>query len=159
MTTENDKSNPAESVKVPAGAKPSPGPKPSKEDVSARAERTLDGEKTTSVRVRIRKNETTTIPKRVFEHEVPILHELFGEDAVKVIEGTELDLAVGSAQQEYDRLMRVYGRKGEAAVRKVYASAADLAAEAGIEKPERRRRSAGGLRLEQNSSQRGTGVV
>lgn len=157
--TDNEKSNPAEAVKTPAGAQPSNGPKPSKEDVAAREKRKLEGEEAPSVRVRIRKNETTTIPRRVFEHEIPILHALFGDDAVKAIEGTELNQPVGSAQQEFDRLLRVYGSKGEKAVRSIYPSASDLADEAGIERPERRKRSAGGQRLEQNSSHRGSGVV
>ena len=163
MTNENEnqadeaQQTPQEIVAVPAGAKPSHGPKPTREQ-AAKAARKPAGEQCHSVRVKIKKDETTTIPRRVYEHEIPVLEALFGQGSVTIVDGSRKKMAVGDAQSEYNRMMRVYGRKGENAVKAMYASAADLAVEAGLERPVRRKYSEGGLQTEQQSAARGAGV-
>lgn len=154
----------ADLTKAPENASPSPGPKPSKAELSDAQKREAeleDGETATSVRVKLRKDETTTIPLRVFEHEIPILQALFGggdDNVIEVIEGSEKQNPVGDANAEYERLLRAYGQKGEPVVREIYGSAAALATEAGLRKPARVKAFGGGSRLTEHSSQRGSGV-
>lgn len=91
----------------------------------------------------IRKSEVSTIPKRIYLHEGAILEALFGIGTVTVDLTSELPGYIEDAQEEFDRLLRVYGRKGEEAVRTIYSNAADLAGELGLKAPVRRRGLAG----------------
>lgn len=142
-------------VAPPEGARESGSLRPSGE------ERHSDphGPELETVRVIIRANEMTGVPRRVFSHEVAILQTLHGEENVQLVEGTELDLPIQSnVDGEYERLLRVYGRKGAAAVTKVYPSAALLADDLGLRRPARSKATKQGLELKQQSSQRGAGV-
>lgn len=139
----------------PEGAAPSGGLKPSKERHGHEAH----GPKVESVRVLIKMNELTTVPRRVFVHEIAILQLIHGEENIEVVDGSEIELAlIGDAQAELDRLMRVYGRKGGKAVLETYHSARDLADALGIEAPRVQRATKKGLSQQKQSSQRGAGV-
>lgn len=143
------------STKAPEGAPASGGMKPGLG--RARAER--HGSKVPSVRVVIAKDETTSIPRRVFEHEVPVLQTLWGEDRVKVLEGSEVDMELGGdAAYEFERMLRVYGRKGENAVRAVYHNPGSLADELGIAAP-RARSTRSRLTASPQHGARGAGVI
>lgn len=149
-----EKESPEDLVKAPEGnveasdQRPDPRRKP----------RQARGEEITSVRVKVHLD-MSSIPRRVFDHEVVILQGLFGEEAVEVIDGSERGQAmVGDAADEYDRLMRVYGKKGADVVRQIYPTSAALADEIGIERPRRSRAHRAGMDLGVQSSQRGKGV-
>lgn len=88
----------------------------------------------TSVLVTIERDQMMKVAKRVFEHEIPILEQLHGEDMVSVEDGSERDVKVAmTAEEEYDRLCRRYGKKGEQAVHFVYGSqSGKLASETGL---------------------------
>lgn len=146
--------DPAEAVKAPKGATPNPGLKPDKSSFKE-----PEGELAESVRVLIIKDETTTIPKRVFSHEVVILQELWGVDAVTVVEGSELRLPLtGDAAEEHERLKRVYGKKGEAAVLKHYPTVSVFAQDAGIKLQRKAVGTKHGKSTAPQSAQRGGGV-
>lgn len=141
---------------APEDADPSAGPKPSR-DRHAITE--ADGPQVESVRVLIKRNELTTVPKRVFSHEIVILQAIHGEENIDVVEGSEVDLPLaGDAQAELDRLVRVYGRKQQAIVLAQYGNARQLADELGIEAPKVRRATKRGAPSGKASSQRGGGV-
>lgn len=149
-----EQSDPAELTKAPEGHVEASDQRPDANRKSV----TAQGPRVTSVRVKVNRD-MYEIPRRVFEHEVVILQVLFGEEAVEVMEGTEREQAmIGDAADEYDRLMRVYGRKGAEVVRQVYPTSAALADEIGISRPKRSRASRAGLELGEQSSQRGRGV-
>lgn len=151
---EQEKAKPEELVKAPDGPVEASDrrPDPSRRSVAAK------GQKVDSVRVKVNRD-MYGIPRRVFEHEVVILQSLFGEESVEVIEGTDrMEPMIGDAADEYDRLMRVYGRKGAEIVRQIYPTSAALADEIGISRPKRSRASRAGLELGEQSSQRGRGV-
>ena len=148
---EAQREDPRELTKAPEGAQPSHGPKPAED----RAHREFE-DKAGTVRVKIAKD-TAVLSRRVFEHEVVILQMLFGEESVEIVEGSEMEEPIGNASEEHDRLLRVYGKKGAAAVRQFYPNAAALAAEAGLKKAAAKA-SRPGLELRQQSRQRGEGV-
>lgn len=141
---------------APEDADPSLGPKPSK-DRAAITE--AEGPEVESVRVLIKRNELTTVPKRVFSHEVVILQAIHGEENIEVVEGSEVQLPlIGDAQQELDRLVRVYGRKQQQIVLAQYGNARQLADELGIDAPRVRRATKRGAPSGKASSHRGRGV-
>lgn len=145
----------ADLVAPPADAAPSPGLKP---DSSKYEDPT--GPLAETVRVIIRKDETTSIPKRVFAHEVIILQTIWGEDKIEVVEGSELDQHLtGDAGVEHERLLRVYGRKGEAAVLRSYPTPSLLAQSAGIKLRPVNLSSKKGKTSAPQSAQRGGGVA
>lgn len=145
----------AELTAAPPNAKPSPGIKPSAEREHVEA----TGPEVESVRVLIKLNELTTIPKRVFVHEIAILQTLHGEEKIEVVEGSELmKPLIGEAPEELDRLLRVYGRKGAKAVTANYHNARDLADAIGIKAPKTARATKKGLASSKQSAQRGAGV-
>ena len=146
-----EREDPKELTKVPEGAVDSGGPRPSDERVVKELADTI-----TSVRVKISKD-TAVMTKRVYEHEVVLLQVLFGEEAVEIVPDSEDETPVGTASEEYDRLMRVYGKKGSKVVREVYPSAAALAAETGLSRP-RTKATKAGMELKEQSKQRGKGV-
>lgn len=146
-----EREDPKELTKAPEGAAPSGGARPDGE-----RERKELTDKATSVRVKITKD-TAVLTKRVYEHEVIVLQMLFGEESVEIVDGSEDDMAVGTATEEYDRLLRVYGKKGSKAVREVYPSAAALAADTGLSRP-RAKATKAGMDLKEQSKQRGKGV-
>lgn len=142
-------------VAPPEGARESGSLRPSGEERHSEPQ----GPELETVRVIIRANEMTGVPRRVFSHEVAILQTLHGEENVQLVEGTELDLPIQSdVDAEYERLLRVYGRKGAKAVNAVYPSAALLADDLGLRRPSRSKATKQGLELKQQSSQRGAGV-
>lgn len=143
--------DPKELTKAPEGAAPSGGARPSEDRVT----KTLV-DSITSIRVKISKD-TAVMTKRVYEHEIIVLQMLFGEEKVEVVEGSEDETPVGTATEEYDRLMRVYGKKGAKVVREVYPSAAALAADTGLSRPKVKATKAG-MELKEQSKQRGKGV-
>lgn len=146
--------DPSELTKAPEGNVQASDQRPDAD----RSRTVARGEMVESVRVLIDRD-MSRIPRRVFEHEVVILQSLFGEENVEVMEGTERDQQlIGDAADEYDRLMRVYGRKGADIVRQIYPTSAALADEIGIDRPRRSRASRAGLDLANQSSQRGQGV-
>lgn len=146
----------SDTTKAPEGAKQSSGPKPGKRAARAKSD---DETPVPSVRVLIVKDETTTIPKRVFEHEVPILQTIWGEDKIEVVEGSEIELDLdGNADTEFARLLRVYGRKHENAVRAVYHNPGSLADEIGIAAP-RARSAKSRIASGPQSGARGKGVI
>lgn len=110
----------------------------------------------TSMLVKISPDPMTVLSKRVFEHEIPILQDLHGEDKIEVVEDSERDEDVTlSAQQEFDRLSRCYGPKGETSLQNVYGSARGLANEMGLPAP----KVSGSWRNRQaQSAQRGAGT-
>lgn len=110
----------------------------------------------TSFLVKISPDPMTSLSKRVFEHEIPILQDLHGEDKIEVIEDSERDEEVTlSAQQEFDRLSRCYGPKGETSLQNVYSSPRGLANEMGLPAP----KVTGSWRNRQaQSAQRGAGT-
>lgn len=89
----------------------------------------------TSLIVLIEHDQMSKAPSRVFEHELPVLFELHGEDKVTVVEGSaeEVDVDVADVREMYDQLLRKYGKKGENAVRTIYPRVSDLAEELGVE--------------------------
>jgi hypothetical protein len=142
---------------APEGAVPSPGVKPSRDRTRLVVGA---GPEVESVRVKIKRNELTTIPKRVFSHEIVILQAIHGEENIEVVEDSELQLPlIGDAQDELDRLIRVYGRKQSAVVLAQYSSARVLAEELGIKAPAVRRATKHGVQTKQASGQRGAGVA
>lgn len=146
-----EREDPRVLTKAPEGAQPSNGPRPPED----RDQREYAGEATT-LRVKISKD-TAVLSRRVFEHEVVVLQLLHGEENVEVVEDSEMQEPIGNASEEYDRLMRVYGKKGAKAVREIYPSAASLASEAGLKKAAAKT-TRPGMELRQQSSQRGEGV-
>ena len=86
QAAEEANADPSTLVAKPKNAQPSPGLKPERSHHNDPV-----GEPAETVRVLIKKDETTTIPKRVFSHEVVILQELWGVDNIEVVEGSELD--------------------------------------------------------------------
>src|SRR5690606_36128944 len=122
----------AELTAVPPNAKPSPGIKPAAEREHVEA----TGPKIETVRVLIKMNELTTVPKRVFGHEIAVLQTLHGLENVEVVEGSELEQRlIGDTQMELERMMRVYGRRGAKAVIENYPTARALADELGVAAP------------------------
>jgi len=145
----------AEAVRAPKDAAPSLGPKPpaDREDLEP------SGPEVTSVRVLVRMNELTVIPRRVFEHEIDILVAIHGEENIEVVEGSELKRPlIGDASDELNRLLRVYGRKQERHVLAQFANARQLADYLGIKAPVVGRGTRGSTRTDTMSAQRGDGV-
>lgn len=143
-------------VKPPEGAVPSGAPQPAGDTIHPEPE----GPKVESIVIKLKLNEMTTIPKRVFAHEVAILQTLHGEENVALVEGSEQPKKIQSTVgEEYARLLRAYGRKGAKAVQTVYPSAALLADELGLSRPTRTRATKLGLEPKQQSAQRGEGAL
>lgn len=149
--TKADREDPAELTKVPEGAEGSRGPRPAEKE----GEREYAGEAET-LRVKISKD-TAVLSKRVYAHEVVVLQTLFGEESVEMVEGSEMQEPIGNATEEYDRMLRVYGKKGAQVVRSVYPSAAALASEAGLKRASAKATKPG-MELKEQSKQRGSGV-
>lgn len=86
------------------------------------------------LRVTIRRDEQTVVPAYVFEHELPVLHAMHGEDHVKVIETDTVEYAGFNAANELERLKRKYrDRDGTTrSVTAVYRSPAEVASAAGV---------------------------
>ena len=143
-------------VKAPEGATPSGALQPTGDTTHPEPQ----GPEIESVVIKLKVNEMTTIPKRVFSHEVAILQTLHGEENVAVEEGSEKEQKIQSTvDEEYARLLRAYGRKGAKAVQTVYPSAALLADELGLSRPARTRATKLGLEPKQQSAQRGEGAL
>lgn len=151
---DGQKSEPSELTKAPSGSVEASDQRPSKDRKTVSAQ----GKAVPSVRVKVQRD-TYTIPRRVFDHEIVILQSLFGEENIEIEDGTETgQRLIGDAADEYDRLMRVYGKKGAEIVRQIYPTSAALADEIGIERPRRSRAHRAGLELGEQSGQRGSGV-
>lgn len=112
-------------------------------------------------RVEVVKDAMMKTSVRVYEHEIAILEEIHGADNIVVDEGSEKTAEiVDDAGAEYERLQTRFGRKGQAAVDKVYPNAASLAAASGLSFAGGRAR-AGRRNVSaesQQSSQRGGGA-
>lgn len=80
--------------------------------------------------------EMAAVPKYVYQHELPILQEVVGEDKIEVIEGSLHGYRVPefNVHQEYARLVSYYGlSQKKDAVRRIYgADARRLAEEIGV---------------------------
>lgn len=148
-----EREDPKELTKAPEGARPSNGPRPAEREDDRKREYAGEAE---TVRVKISKD-TSVLSKRVYAHEIVVLQMLFGEESVELVEGSEMQEPVGTATEEYDRMLRVYGKKGAQAVRQVYPSAGALASEAGLKRATAKATKPG-MELKEQSKQRGKGV-
>lgn len=61
--------------------------------------------------VYLARNELTKIPVTVFEHEVPVLIAVHGDDKVQIVETYEVEIEGFSVVDEYERLKRRYNTK------------------------------------------------
>jgi hypothetical protein len=59
--------------------------------------------------VLIQKETMQKVPKHVFAHELPVLRAIFGIDAVIEVSQSEVDVTNFTVEDEFDRLVRVYG--------------------------------------------------
>jgi hypothetical protein len=60
----------------------------------------------------ITRSEVCKISTQVYEHELPLLQRLHGEDFVSVSDSYEVEVEGFSVVQEYERLKRRYAQKG-----------------------------------------------
>jgi hypothetical protein len=88
--------------------------------------------------VQIERNEVTKISATVYEHEVPILRQVHGEDRIKVLDTYEVELVGFKVRDEFERLKRRYNNKqvGDVVVKAYPMGYLQLADELGIA-PER----------------------
>lgn len=88
----------------------------------------------TQLRVAVRRDEQTTVPVYVFEHELPVLQAMHGEDNVRVIEHDTIQYAGFNAASELQRLKRKYrDRDGTTkSVDLAYRNPIELARAAGV---------------------------
>lgn len=89
------------------------------------------------VSVLIRRDEQTEIPVEVFEHEVPVLKALYGENFVFVTGKRQQQVAGFDANTELARLKRKYkvagaNPEGTDVVGRIYRDGRELAREAGV---------------------------
>lgn len=87
--------------------------------------------------VTIGRNEVTKVPTQVFQHELPILYHIYGEDLIEVVESRTQYVQVENfdVDNEFDRLQRKYDRSdaGREAIKQVYGQGSyRLAEELGI---------------------------
>lgn len=61
--------------------------------------------------ISIRRNELTTIPARVWAHEVPILEQVHGEDKLSEEERYDVTVEGFNVRDEWERLRRLYNNK------------------------------------------------
>lgn len=83
----------------------------------------VDGGETvtlTQVLVLIVKDPMSKIPRTVFDHELPILRAIFGEENVVEQEAREVQVTNFTVAGEYERLVRNYEAAGAGVVRAVY---------------------------------------
>ena len=76
----------------------------------------------------------TRIPTTVFDHELPILFQIYGQDGIVVVESKIIEVANFDIEEEYARLGRKYEPKdNDNALEKVYGlDARTLAKELGL---------------------------
>lgn len=87
--------------------------------------------------VLIGRNEVTKVPTKAFQHELPILYHIYGEDLIEVVEKLTQYVQVENfdVDNEFDRLQRKYDRSdaGREAIKQVYGQGSyRLAEELGI---------------------------
>lgn len=85
----------------------------------------------------VRRDEQTEIPVEVFEHELPVLRSLYGENFVIVTHKRQAKVAGFDANSELARLKRKYkvagsNPEGADAVGRIYRDGRELAREAGV---------------------------
>jgi hypothetical protein len=100
-------------------------------DTAATAKKVV---KLIQLRITIRRDEQTTVPVYAFEHELPVLNAMHGEDNVKVIERDTIEYAGFNPASELQRLKRKY-RDRDGSTKSVdlsYRSASELANAAGV---------------------------
>lgn len=86
-----------------------------------------------SLDVLVRRDEVTTVPATVFEHELPILRALFGTDFVQEIGRDTVEVADFDANDELARLQRKYNTKERDVVGLIYGNdPRRIAQEAGV---------------------------
>lgn len=85
--------------------------------------------------VTIQRDPMVKIPTTIYEHELPIIQELYGEDHVEVLKRQLVRVDYFDADTEYDRLVRKYAMsQDKMIVRKVLGSnPRQLAQEAGLD--------------------------
>lgn len=101
---------------------------------AAKAEKAAPGVKLNESVVEITRNEVTKVPATVYEHEIPILHALHGEDRVRLIETYEVEVSGFSVRDEFKRLQRRYNNKqtGDVVVKAYPMGEAQLADDLGL---------------------------
>lgn len=107
----------------------------------------------TQLTVLVIRDQMAKVPAQVFEHELPILFHLFGEDGVEVNDSKTRTVQVANfnVDAEFERLQRKYKHNDAASVRAVYGdSARQLAEELGL-KSELKSRGANRRRQEQQN--------
>lgn len=93
------------------------------------------GQKTTTLglaKVLILRSEVASISDDVFTHELPILRNVHGEEAVTVVSEDTVEVANFNANDEYARLQRKYKSDKTNAVVLAYRDARVLADELGV---------------------------